>query len=192
MLSTDTSASSPAETAPATGRLDGERSDLLASLAHARFFLKHTARGLTTEQAALQPTAGTLSIGGLVKHVTAVERGWIRFIRGGAEAMMDGQKAFADWTAEDFAAREREFQLQPGETLEGVLAAYDALAGEVDVLVRTFPSLDTAHELPKAPWNTDREWSIRRVLLHIVAETAQHAGHADIIRESIDGAQSMA
>lgn len=182
MLSTDTSS------AP----LDGERTDLLASLAHARFFLRHTARGLTTEQAALQPTASMLSIGGLIKHVSAVEQGWARFIRGGAEAMMQGHKPFSEWTAEDFAGREREFQLQPDETLEGVLAAYEEVAAEVDGLVRSEPSLDATYELPKAPWNTDAAWSIRRALLHIVAETAQHAGHADIIRESIDGAQSMA
>ena len=46
--------------------------------------------------------------------------------------------------------------------------------------------------LPEAPWFTPGEsWSARRVLLHIIAETAQHAGHADIIRESLDGAKSM-
>jgi hypothetical protein len=43
-----------------------------------------------------------------------------------------------------------------------------------------------------APWFTPGEqWTARRVLLHIIAETAQHAGHADIIREALDGAKSM-
>ena len=52
--------------------------------------------------------------------------------------------------------------------------------------------LDCDHALPQAPWfEPGARWSARRVLLHIVAETAQHAGHADILRESIDGQKTM-
>ena len=61
-----------------------------------------------------------------------------------------------------------------------------------DELVATLPDLDADHPLPPAPWYPPGErWSARRTLLHIAAETAQHAGHADIIRESLDGAKSM-
>ena len=57
---------------------------------------------------------------------------------------------------------------------------------------RTLPDLDAAHPLPQAPWfPPGASWSARRVLLHIMAETAQHAGHADIIREALDGAKTM-
>ena len=80
----------------------------------------------------------------------------------------------------------------PGETLEGVLADYAEVARRTDELVTALPDLNAAHPLPKAPWNEPgAQWSARRVLLHIIAETAQHAGHADIIRESLDGAKSM-
>ncbi len=79
----------------------------------------------------------------------------------------------------------------PDETLAETLEQYAAvhartveLAGSVD--------LDVAHQLPKAPWFADEAWSNARVLMHVIAETAQHAGHADIIRESIDGAKTMA
>lgn len=48
-----------------------------------------------------------------------------------------------------------------------------------------------AHQLPPEPWLEGANWSARRVLLHLIAETAQHAGHADITRESLDGAKSM-
>ena len=52
--------------------------------------------------------------------------------------------------------------------------------------------LDRVQLLPVAPWHEPGSaWSVRRALAHIVAETAQHAGHADIIREAIDGAKSM-
>ena len=95
-------------------------------------------------------------------------------------------------TEDDFARWRDEFRLLPGETLAGVLADYDAVARRTDELVATLPDLDLSHPLPKAPWfPPGARWSARRVLLHIIAETAQHAGHADIIRETLDGAKSM-
>jgi hypothetical protein len=78
------------------------------------------------------------------------------------------------------------------ETLAELLAAYEEVSSRTDALVTSLPTLDAAHALPPAPWfPPGAQWSARRVLLHIVAETAQHAGHADIIRESIDGAKTM-
>ncbi len=66
------------------------------------------------------------------------------------------------------------------------------IAAATDELVRTLPDLDAAHPLPQAPWWPEGgSWSARRALLHIVAETAQHAGHADIIREALDGQKTM-
>lgn len=54
------------------------------------------------------------------------------------------------------------------------------------------PDLDAGHPLPPAPWfEAGARWSASRVVLHVIAETAQHAGHADILRESLDGAKSM-
>ncbi|WP_239157105.1 DinB family protein [Actinocatenispora thailandica] len=165
-----------------------ERADILQLLAHQRHFLRFTTRDLTDEQARQRSTASALCLGGLIKHVTSVERGWATFIVEGPAAMPD----FTKMTEADFQARAEEFELLPGETLAGVLAAYDEVAGRTDELVRTVADLDASHPLPDAPWNEPgARWSVRRTLLHIAAETAQHAGHADIIRESIDGAKSM-
>ncbi|WP_208758901.1 DUF664 domain-containing protein [Microbispora triticiradicis] len=73
-----------------------------------------------------------------------------------------------------------------------VLADYAEVARRTDELVAGLPDLDAAQPLPKAPWHEPgASWSARRVLMHVMAETAQHAGHADIIRESLDGAKSM-
>jgi hypothetical protein len=73
-----------------------------------------------------------------------------------------------------------------------LFASYEEVAARTDALVRTLPDLDADQPLPEAPWfEPGARWSARRVLLHIVAETAQHAGHADILRESLDGAKSM-
>jgi len=165
-----------------------ERADLLAELASARRFLRYTTRDLTDEQARQRTTASELCLGGLIKHVTAVERGWAEFIVAGPSAMGD----FSAMTEADWAARANQFRLLPEETLDGVLAAYEEVASGTDDLVRTLPDLNARQPLPKAPWfPPGAQWSARQALLHIVAETAQHAGHADIIRESLDGAKTM-
>ena len=170
---------------PVPATLSTERQDLLESLRRHRFFLTVPARGLTDEQAGARTTVSELCIGGIIKHVTQGERNWVDFILGGPEAMMHGKP---DWSPEEWEAGMR---MLPGETLEQVLADYDAVARRTDELVTTL-DLDASQPLPVAPWfEPGKRWSARRVLLHIIAETAQHAGHADIIRESLDGQKTM-
>ncbi|MER7891522.1 DinB family protein [Micromonospora sp. NPDC094482] len=157
-----------------------ERADLTQSLRRHRGFLRQTVDGLTDEQAAARTTVSELCLGGLVKHVALTEQSWLRFAVGGAEAM---QSEPVDWVGQ--------FQVLEGETLAGLLDEYARVAARTDELVATL-DLDTAHPLPVAPWfEPGASWSVRRVLLHVIAETAQHAGHADILRESIDGAKTM-
>jgi hypothetical protein len=80
----------------------------------------------------------------------------------------------------------------PGETLAGLLAEYEEVARRTDEVLATLPDLDVSHALPEAPWfEPGARRSARRVFLGILAETAQHAGHADILREAIDGQKSM-
>ena len=168
--------------------LDTERAELLELLGKQRHFMRFTTRGLTDDQARQRTTASELCLGGLIKHVTIVERNWAGFIVGGASAMRD----FAAMTEEDFADWARQFRLLPDETLDGVLAGYATAAERTDELVRTVPDLNVTQPLPAAPWHpAGTRWSARRVFLHIITETAQHCGHADIIRESLDGAKTM-
>jgi hypothetical protein len=165
----------------------GERADLLEGLAEQRYFLRYTVRDLTHEQAAERTTASELCLGGLIKHVTFGEWQWVSFINEGPSAMAgawDADGGTSDWL--------ESFRMLPGETLAGLLDEYDRVARRTDDLVATLPDLDSSHPLPQAPWyEPGARWSARRVLLHVIAETAQHAGHADIIRESLDGAKSM-
>jgi uncharacterized damage-inducible protein DinB len=168
--------------------LDAERSDLLAILGQHRHFLRYTTRGLTDEQARTQTTVSELTLGGLIKHVTDIERGWTAFIVAGPSAPGDASAM----TEADWAKRRDEFRLLDGETLAGVLDAYEATAAATTELVRTLPDLNATQPLPTAPWFPPGErWSARKTLLHILAETSQHAGHADIIRESLDGQKTM-
>jgi uncharacterized damage-inducible protein DinB len=162
----------------------GERADLLSALGKQRYFLRFTVRGLTDEQAAQRTTASELCLGGVIKHVTATERQWIVFIQTGPAAMARGES--------DLAGYLDGFRMLEGETLAGLLEEYDRVAAQTDELIRALPDLDASHPLPEAPWfEKGARWSARRVLLHVIAETAQHSGHADIIRESLDGAKSM-
>ncbi|GAA3790431.1 DinB family protein [Sphaerisporangium flaviroseum] len=166
----------------------GEHADLLAILAKQRHFLRFTTRDLTDEQAGQRTTASELCLGGLIKHVTAVEQRWIDLIRGEPSAMVD----FSEMTEDDQARWADGFRLLPGETLADVLDDYAEVARRSDELIAGLPDLNAVHPLPKAPWfQPGEQWSARRVVMHIVAETAQHAGHADIIRESLDGARTM-
>ncbi|MDQ2846574.1 MAG: DinB family protein [Actinomycetota bacterium] len=178
-------------TAAETTAATGERADLLETLAAHRGFLRQTTNGLTDAQARLRTTVSELSLGGLIKHVADVEEGWANFIVTGPSAMESNGKDWTEWGEQEWAERAASFQLQPNETLAGVLQHYQQVADRTDQLVATI-DLDSSHPLPDAPWfESGARRSARRCLLHIVAETAQHAGHADIIRETLDGAKTM-
>ena len=177
MISTQQDGADPIGADP----ISRERADLLEALGKHRYFLRFTLRDLTDEQAGLRTTASRLCLGGLVKHVAETEARWIDFALRGAPAMAN------DWDQWD-----SRFDMAAGETLAGLLEQYEQVAARTDTLVATLADLDVSHPQPEAPWfQPGASWSVRRVLLHIIGETAQHAGHADIIREGIDGAKSM-
>jgi uncharacterized damage-inducible protein DinB len=164
--------------------IDGERTDLLESLARCRHFLRNTLRDLTDEQAAQRTTVSELCLGGLIKHVAVTEWQWVQFILEGPAVMAWDPASAAEWASAH--------RMLPGETAEDLLAGYEQVANETERVVAELPDLDAAQPLPEAPWfQPGAKWSARRVLLHLIHETSQHAGHADIIRESLDGAKSM-
>src|SRR3954454_12861096 len=170
-----------------------ERADLLDTLHKHRALFRVTVQGLDDEQARTRSTISELTLGGLVKHVTAVEQNWARFVLEGPAPTPDVDWANIDWSnpPPQVAEYADGFRMLQSETLADLLAEYDAVAAATDDLVATV-DLDQRQPLPTAPWfEPGASWSARRVFTHIVAETAQHAGHADIIRETIDGQKSM-
>jgi uncharacterized damage-inducible protein DinB len=170
----------PMNTRPVTGELDG----LLAFLDQQRQAVRNACFGLTDEQARVAPAASVLSLGGLVKHLSSGEQTWLARIEG---RPLPGDADPAGAMAEYMAS----FQLTDDETLAGVLAGYEAAGAQTDRGARA--AGDPSHPvlLPAAPWLPDPGGcTVRWVLLHLIEETARHAGHADLLRETLDGALS--
>lgn len=153
----------------------GERSEILGVLATHRRGLRHALDGLDDADAVRRPTVSALCLAGLVKHVAYAEEMWIDFVERGVK--VDDMERYA-----------ASFGLQAGETVAGVLDRHDAAARRTEEVVAAPPDLDVRHPLPDAPWYPDDSFSARQVLLHLIAETSRHAGHADILRETLDAA----
>jgi hypothetical protein len=166
---------------------DQEASELLETLAERRAFFRRTVENLTADQAGSRPTVSQLTLAGLVKHVSAMEEQWVRFIVEGTEAV-----ALPEGWQDDPGFWQDGWRLLEGETLESTLAGWATVAERTEQTVRGLPDLNFAHPLPPTPWfRPGSTWSARRALLHLIGEISQHAGHADILRESIDGHKTM-
>jgi uncharacterized damage-inducible protein DinB len=154
-----------------------ERDNLITWLAQQRDVLKLTAFGLTDDEARVPAPPSTLTVGGLIKHVAQTEEYWIKLVNG-EKAGSEGE--YADG-----------FTLLPDETLAGVMAYYDEVAAITEKTIANIADLGQPVPVPRdAPWfpkDVDA-WSVRWVLVHIMQETSRHAGHADMVRERVDGA----
>jgi uncharacterized damage-inducible protein DinB len=156
-----------------------EREGLLAFLQHQREAVRNATYGLREDQARTTPTASGLSLGGLVKHLVDAERGWTDRIMGVPPA----ESSFEDYMAS--------FVLSQDETLAEVLQVYEEAGARTDAAIGEINDLGRRVPLPAEPWFPDPEdCSVRWIVLHLMEETARHAGHADIIREALDGALS--
>ncbi|MFJ9904359.1 DinB family protein [Streptomyces sp. NPDC101152] len=162
--------------------LPGEHDDLLHALAEQRTLLLITVRGITDAQAAERTTVSELTLGGILKHLTQGEQVWAQIMSKGDGELPDGMLDL------------EQYRMVDGETLAGLLEQYAAAARRTEASVAALPDLGRSVPLPKTPWSPPEtvHWSARRILLHLIRETAQHAGHADIIREALDGASTTA
>jgi Protein of unknown function (DUF664) len=168
----------PGNVAPVTDERDG----LMSFLAQQRYVLRLTTYGLTDDEARATPTASPLSVGGLIKHLAAVEVSWMGTV-------LELPRPANNY--EDYSAN---FRLLPDERLSDILDAYDQACRNTDKIIGSIEDLGQAVPVPRGvPWfpKDIDAWSVRWVLLHLIQETARHAGHADIIRESIDGGTSF-
>ncbi|GGT70491.1 DinB family protein [Streptomyces lateritius] len=159
-----------------------ERGAFLNFVEAQRAALRRALLGLTEEQAASRPSASELSLSGLVKHVAEVELNWLRLAQ---QRPNERRRTRETW--------EEAFRLVGDESIPEVLAFWEGVQKETEEFVREVPSLDDTFPLPPAPWfPKDGRVSVRWMLLHLVQEMGRHAGHADIVRESLDGQTSFA
>ncbi|GGN74042.1 hypothetical protein GCM10011579_052730 [Streptomyces albiflavescens] len=158
-----------------------ERGALLSFLEEQRGGIRRALLGLTEEQAASRPSASELSLSGLLKHVAETEQGWVARAKGESPAVKRDESNWHEC-----------FVLVDGETVDAQLAYWEKVAAETDAFLRSVPSLDDTFALPNDPWFPPEERvSMRWLALHLIRETARHAGHADIVRESLDGATAF-
>lgn len=163
-----------------------ERSALREFLAYHQSAYFAVSYGLTDEQARSAPSASSLSIGGLIKHVTVMQGNWMARV-----AAAPGRPPKEDRSSEQVAKEYTDQHvMRPDETLPGLLRAFEAQNATSLQLVET-ADLDAEVPVPRdVPWFSKDQppWSVRWVILHVINELARHAGHADIVRETIDGA----
>jgi hypothetical protein len=163
-----------------------ERSALREYLAYHQSAFFAVSYGLTDEQARSTPSVSALSIGGLVKHATGMQRTWMVRVASAPELPPKDTRPFEE-IAKEFADQH---VMRPDETLDGLLRAFEAQNAK-SLRLLDAADLDAAvpvpHDVPWFPTNI-KAWSVRWVILHVINELARHSGHADIIRESIDGA----
>jgi uncharacterized damage-inducible protein DinB len=153
---------------PFTG---GEMESLKAALDRHREAVLWKVEGLDDDQLRRPMTPSGTNVLGLVKHLAAVEYGWfcMPFGRPTEPLPFDDDDEDAD------------LRVDPGETTADVLAFYERARAAADQVIDDLDLDDTG-----TAWFGDAV-SMRWVLLHMVEETARHAGHVDIVRELIDG-----
>ncbi|UYQ66343.1 DinB family protein [Streptomyces peucetius] len=141
---------------------------MLAFLDYLRDAVTAKASGLSEKAVRTAGVPSGTSILGLVKHLTAVEHNWFTWSYAGADAaLQDDESGPAD-----------------DETAVSLLAAYRRAIGQSNEIIRA------CDDLGRPGARSLRETappSMRWVLVHMIEETARHAGHADILREQIDG-----
>ncbi len=144
-----------------------ERELLLRWLSFLRGAVVRKASGVSDAAARWRPDGRLISLLGIVNHLTNVERRWV-------EGGMLGHEV---------SRSVEEFDPGPDLTIDAALDQYRERQRTTDAQVRSAPSLAT----PCLGWGDGAARDLRWVLIHLINETARHAGHADAVRELLDG-----
>ena len=148
-----------------------ERGTLTGLLDFLRATVELKATGLTDEQAFTRPVhPSALTPGGIVKHLTGVERFWFAID-------FAGQDVEWPWTEEDPHGC---FPIEPGDTIDSILAAYRTECARSREITAAASLDERAH-------SEGMTFTLRYALAHLIEETARHLGHLDLLRESTDG-----
>jgi hypothetical protein len=155
-----------------------ERDALAGFLDQQRDALVRKVRGVGDADARRAPTVSSLSLLGLLKHSTVWEQRWVQGIVAG-RPLPDG------WPERKSPIPGEHFFVDERDTVQQWVTRYEQAA-------QTSRQIVDATALDDSCARTDVvDCNVRWVLLHLIEETARHAGHADIIRETLDGSRGM-
>jgi hypothetical protein len=150
-----------------------EREVLEAFLNGYRSVVRRQLLGLSEQDARRHLVPSETTAAGLVKHLASVERGWFQRVLAQRSDEQIGT---------DVGGGERSWQVSPEETIDRLLADYDLACKQSSEIAAGMALDDTA------PHRRMGRVSLRWVYVHMIEETARHAGHADVLREQTDGA----
>ena len=153
---------------------DPERQALEDFLDSQREAIIRKIEGLDDATARMAPTASVLSLLGIVKHCGLWERRWLQVV-------VAGRRFPGEWPEGNYTGMAEDFVVDEHDTVEQWVAYYRE---QIEQSRAIAASMDL--DAPVA-WTDLIEGNLRYVLLHLIEETARHAGHADIIRETLDG-----
>lgn len=158
---------------PSIPRSGSETESLDGFLDYQRAVIARKVEGLTPGQLTHRLEPSTLTLGGIIQHLTEVERWWFREVFAGEPDL-----SFL-WSADD---PDGDFRVEGGTSAEQLVAGYRAEIGSCRAAIAGRQLDAMAANPPRG-----REVSLRWILVHMIEETARHAGHADLLREAIDG-----
>jgi hypothetical protein len=150
-----------------------ERTTLVTFLDFLRETMIWKLEGLAEEQAGWKPTEGGNSLLGLVRHLGYVENWWFRVCFNGEEDPLPYNEDDPD----------ADFKVPDDWTIADVVGFYKSEIGHSNKIVAGAASLDEMSTIPARKAHRSLRW----ILVHMIEETARHAGHADITREMLDG-----
>ena len=155
-----------------------ETTTLLGFLDYHRATLRRKVTGLDAAQLQATLPPSTMTLGGMLKHLAFVEHWWTRCV-------FEGREYGEPWASVDWDADwDWDWHSAAGADLEELLALWDRETAAADEVVRRVPDLG---QLSQRTGRAGVPFSLRWVLVHLVEEYARHNGHADLLRESIDG-----
>jgi uncharacterized damage-inducible protein DinB len=156
-----------------------ERDALAQYLDYQRETILLKAEGLNQEQLAQRIPTSALTLAGILYHLALVEESWM-------EVRFAGLPERADWVGVDWEA-DPDWEFRTATTMDPdeLRERYRAACDRSRQVAAAAASLD---QMSVFKGDNDWQFSLRWVLLHLIEETARHAGHADLLREAIDGA----
>ena len=161
-----------------------EATTLVGFLEHYRATLRRQCEGLSVEQLETRLGPSTLTLGALLKHLALMENYWFCHVLAGVDETEPW--ASADWDADP----DWEMTSAAGASPEELRRLYDAEVAAADQAIRDTLAAEGVDTIAARPRHGEPV-SLRWILVHMIEEYARHCGHADLIRESVDGAVDL-